>query len=340
MTRTRVAVVATTAETIDEDIHRALGLLGRTVTRSAHDVLIGASAPPPRLPGSATKSWQLRAWQSWSESVGHHCPRSLYVASPDRRPSAADFAWAGAAGFSVRPCEPGSGALAESPTPVSSAVWSAAPRRVDWGGERTALLASLVASRRWALRGATALACDAQRAGRLWPARPAYPDAVVELYRLHRESFSGTVCLLDATVCGTDSRRQRPIVLNLVLAGTDPIAVDTVAAVILGWQPRSVPWLARLEEEGLGVAELGQIECVGGGIELSSLVTQEKTWRSPRTRGLGRPASLTRLGEVAERVYHALLWKPWVGRPLHRLYAKSPWGRLDAVLRSGERAWN
>jgi hypothetical protein len=164
---------------------------------------------------------------------------------------------------------------------------------------------------------------------------------MAEAMRLHRESFDQQICLLDATICGSDSRRRRPMVLDLVLAGRDPVAVDAVGALLLGWQPRSIPWLARLDEEGLGIGDLAQIECVGGGVELSNALARARTWRAPRGRGLGRAVAnpaFRRLGEWSARAYHALLWKPWVGRPIRRLYRECPWGRLEARFREARGA--
>ncbi len=331
MARTRVAVVAATAETVEEDIHRALDLVGGGIARHPHPVVVATEAPDPGLPGGATKPWQWSAWARWERDHGHEAGAKLWCATPRTGHAKPALGWRPVGGAQVLPCRPGEGALVEAPTPLLTAAWGEAPRRGEWGGDRAAMLASVVQSPRWAVRGAVALACDAQRAGRPWPELPAQPDAVAELFRMHRETLAGAVCLVDATVCGSASRRMRPRVLDLILAGTDPVAVDSVAAVLMGWIPRSMPWLVRLEEEGLGVGDPAHIECVGGGPELSSLLPGLRPWRPPRTRRGG--VVLTRLGEVGRRVYHALLWQPWVGRPLHRLYAQCPWGRLEAAPR-------
>lgn len=341
MARARVAVVATTAETVEEDTHRALGLVGRAASRHPRAVIFGAAAPAPGLPGAATKPWQLQAWRTWQAQRGHPEVGRLMRVSPDDRVPHSGLRWAEGWGLEVKDCDAGEGALSEVHAPVLTATWSAAPRRGQWEDSRAVALASLIDSGDWGLRGATALLCDAQRARRPWPRPRSRPDAVAELMRLHREDFEDTLCVLDATVCGSDSRHRRPMILNLVLASVDPVAVDSVAAAILGWQPRSIPWLARLGEEELGVADLAQIECVGGGLDLSSCVGGLRPWRASLARsafGVGRVSALTRLGEVCGRVYHALLWKPWVGRPLAKLYDECPWGRLDAQVRSSQEA--
>ncbi|HSR33450.1 MAG TPA: DUF362 domain-containing protein [Anaerolineae bacterium] len=55
---------------------------------------------------------------------------------------------------------------------------------------------------------------------------------------------------------------------NVILAGKDPVAVDTVGATIMGFDAKhEVPMLRGAEMAGLGVATLDQIEVVGTPIE-------------------------------------------------------------------------
>lgn len=62
---------------------------------------------------------------------------------------------------------------------------------------------------------------------------------------------------------GEGPRHGTPIRLNVALAGTDPVAVDSVAASLLGFEPRSIGFLALAERAGLGVADPEAIELVG-----------------------------------------------------------------------------
>lgn len=55
--------------------------------------------------------------------------------------------------------------------------------------------------------------------------------------------------------------------LRTIVAGTDPVAVDAVAAVVLGIDPQSVGHLRAAQDAGLGVADLGRITVVGDPIE-------------------------------------------------------------------------
>jgi hypothetical protein len=51
--------------------------------------------------------------------------------------------------------------------------------------------------------------------------------------------------------------------MNLFIAGTDPVAVDSVAASIMGFDPHEVPLVQGASDAGLGVSDLQEIEITG-----------------------------------------------------------------------------
>ncbi|HEV3163493.1 MAG TPA: DUF362 domain-containing protein, partial [Isosphaeraceae bacterium] len=61
-------------------------------------------------------------------------------------------------------------------------------------------------------------------------------------------------------------RHGTPIKLGTVIAGTDPVAVDAVAAVVMGFDPRQIGYLHYAQSAGLGVADLDAIRVVGDPI--------------------------------------------------------------------------
>lgn len=62
-------------------------------------------------------------------------------------------------------------------------------------------------------------------------------------------------------------RHGAPLPLGVAVAGTDPVAVDAVAAAVMGFDPMEVGHVALAHEAGLGVADLSRIEIVGDSIE-------------------------------------------------------------------------
>jgi uncharacterized protein (DUF362 family) len=51
--------------------------------------------------------------------------------------------------------------------------------------------------------------------------------------------------------------------MRLIMAGRNPVAVDTVEALVMKCDPRKVPHLTKLEADGLGTADISQIKLVG-----------------------------------------------------------------------------
>ncbi len=54
-----------------------------------------------------------------------------------------------------------------------------------------------------------------------------------------------------------------PIMSKVVLASLDPLAADTVGTKIMGFDPKSVNYLAAMSEAGMGQGDIGQIKLVG-----------------------------------------------------------------------------
>jgi len=64
-----------------------------------------------------------------------------------------------------------------------------------------------------------------------------------------------------------DETSGSPVEMNLVIAGQDMVAVDSVASAVMGIDPLKVKYLRLAEERGLGVSNLNEIEVLGKGIE-------------------------------------------------------------------------
>lgn len=58
-----------------------------------------------------------------------------------------------------------------------------------------------------------------------------------------------------------------PVRMNLLLGGSDVVAVDSVASEIMGIPWQDVEYLVRCQEAGLGVADINSIELIGGSVE-------------------------------------------------------------------------
>ena len=61
-------------------------------------------------------------------------------------------------------------------------------------------------------------------------------------------------------------RHGTPIGLGTVVAGVDAVAVDAVAAAVMGFDPLRIGYLKYAHEAGLGIAHLGRIAIAGDPI--------------------------------------------------------------------------
>jgi uncharacterized protein (DUF362 family) len=170
-------------------------------------------------------------------------------------------------------------------------------------------------------------------------------EVMVDLMYMQREIHPNVFAVMDGTVMGDGAgpRTMIPRVGNLILASRDQVAIDAIAAKIMGFDPRSIRYLAMCQERGLGVADPRDIEIVGDA-EAAAASLGFKSSRSLVVWGdqlirLGPLRPLKRLllhsplvvwAPFASNVYHDLLWYPTVGRARIRAFADTGWGRLFA----------
>ncbi len=73
-----------------------------------------------------------------------------------------------------------------------------------------------------------------------------------------------SIAVVDGIVAGEGHETSvNPVEMNLVIAGTDPVAVDAVGAAVMGINPKKVKHLRLAEKKGLGTCNLEQIEIAG-----------------------------------------------------------------------------
>jgi uncharacterized protein (DUF362 family) len=93
---------------------------------------------------------------------------------------------------------------------------------------------------------------------------PILDQVLPDLLSVLRPAF----CLMDGTIGaeGDGPKEGEPRVADLVLAATDPVAMDAVAAHIMGLDPAGIEHIQACARQGLGVADLDQISIVGRDI--------------------------------------------------------------------------
>jgi len=94
--------------------------------------------------------------------------------------------------------------------------------------------------------------------------RGSLSENIVDLASVLRPS----VAVVDGIIAGEGHESSgNPVKMNLVIAGTDPVAVDAVGAAVMGIPPTDVKHLVLAEKRGLGTCSLEQITVLGESIE-------------------------------------------------------------------------
>jgi uncharacterized protein (DUF362 family) len=93
-------------------------------------------------------------------------------------------------------------------------------------------------------------------------------ETLVDLLAIQREIHPGMFAVMDGTTAGDGAgpRMVRPVVKNLILASSDQVAIDAVAAKLMGFDPLSIKYIALAHETGLGVGDPRQIELIGDDV--------------------------------------------------------------------------
>jgi len=76
------------------------------------------------------------------------------------------------------------------------------------------------------------------------------------------------VAVVDGIIAGEGHETSgNPVAMNVIIAGTDPVAVDAVGAAVMGISPAEVKHLLLAEKKGLGTSNLDEITVLGEPIE-------------------------------------------------------------------------
>jgi hypothetical protein len=97
-------------------------------------------------------------------------------------------------------------------------------------------------------------------------------QTLVDLLAIQREIHSGIFAMMDGTTVGNGPgpRTMHPVVKNYILASADQVAIDAVAAKMMGFDPLSIEYIRVAHEDKLGVGDARDIEIVGADISSES----------------------------------------------------------------------
>lgn len=167
-------------------------------------------------------------------------------------------------------------------------------------------------------------------------------EVMVDLMLMQKELHPSVFAVMDGTVCGDGAgpRTMVPKVKNFLLASHDSVAIDAVAAKMMGFNPMEIPYLRMCQEQGLGVADPQFIKVEGedvSGVNFNFNVSRSLViWGDQMIRrGPLQPLEKLLLhsplmvwAPFASNVYHDCIWYPTVGQARIREFNKTEWGKL------------
>ena len=168
-------------------------------------------------------------------------------------------------------------------------------------------------------------------------------ETLVDLLAIQQEIHPGLFAVMDGTFAGDGPgpRAMRWHIKNRILASADQVAIDAVAARMMGFDPMSIPFIRLAHERGLGCGEVADIDVRGEDIsgvnwEFSGV---ENTFASRGQKliywGPLKPLENMLLRSpivgwafFASNLYHNGYWLKTKGRRRIEAALKTEWGRL------------
>lgn len=168
-------------------------------------------------------------------------------------------------------------------------------------------------------------------------------ETLVDLLTIQREIHPGLFAVMDGTIAGSGPgpRAMVPQVKNIMLASADQVAIDALAAKVMGFDPLKIDYIRLAHEKGLGVGDPRQIEVVG------DVDIREEDWRFEvgdtfASRGqkciyhgclkpfekLLLQTPLVPWSFAASKLYHDAYWFPCVGKKRVEGMLATKWGEL------------
>ncbi|MBI5641336.1 MAG: DUF362 domain-containing protein [Nitrospirae bacterium] len=177
-------------------------------------------------------------------------------------------------------------------------------------------------------------------------------ETLVDLLAIQKEIHSGIFTVMDGTICGNGPgpRTMIPVEKDYILASSDSVAIDAVAAKMMGFDPMSIPYIRMAHEDGLGTGVPEEIEIVGedvSGINFGFSVGDnfastigDVFWFGPlkSIQHFFFRTPLVYLFVFGSFFYHDFIWWPFKGKKIQKERVRNTkWGKLfDSYPQHGQ----
>ncbi|MBU1734578.1 MAG: DUF362 domain-containing protein [Verrucomicrobia bacterium] len=175
---------------------------------------------------------------------------------------------------------------------------------------------------------------------------PVIHETLVDLLRIQKKIHSGVFAVMDGTFAGDGPgpRCMIPYTKNVILASDDQVAIDAVAAKLMGFNPlRDIKFIRLAHEQGLGCGDPRDIQIIGdtaaanenwhfiGPFRKMTLASrmQHKIYWGPLKKPVewSLKTVLAPWAYIASVLYHDFFWYP-THQALLQKALQSDWGRL------------
>jgi hypothetical protein len=171
-------------------------------------------------------------------------------------------------------------------------------------------------------------------------------ETLVDLLMIQKKIHRGVFAVMDGTFAGDGPgpRCMMPHTKNVILASADQVAIDAVAAKLMGLDPMSIKFIRLAHEHGLGCGDPRDIEIVGdesaaaenwhfdGPFRKMTFASrmQHKIYWGPLKKPVewSLKTVLAPWAYLASVVYHDSFWYPVKAKHMMRKVLASDWGRL------------
>lgn len=168
-------------------------------------------------------------------------------------------------------------------------------------------------------------------------------ETLADLLAIQKEIHSGIFAVMDGTTAGNGPgpRTMQPEVKNYILASADQVAIDAVAAKMMGFDPLSIGYIRIGHDDRLGVGDVRDIDIVGADISNESWgfhvgnngasLVGNLAWFGP-LKGMQNLLFRTPLVHMfifGSEAYHDYYRWPLRDRRIFEVWkASTPWGKL------------
>ena len=175
---------------------------------------------------------------------------------------------------------------------------------------------------------------------------PVIHETLVDLLMIQKEIHPGVFAVMDGTFAGDGPgpRCMIPYTKNVILASADQVAIDAVAARMMGMDPLSIKYIRLAHDMGLGCGDPRGIRILGdtsaaeenwqfaGPFRKMTFASrmQHKIYWGPLKKPVewSLKTFLAPWSYLASVLYHDTFWYPFLARKRMRDVLESEWGRL------------